>query len=92
MKCSVVRSSLKGFTYIYLLAGHDFEDLPSELKEVFGKPELVMDLELTPERKLAYADITHVMQNLSEQGYHLQMPPKQDATGVLDLPGKPEEA
>lgn len=91
MKCSVVRSSLKDFTYIYLLAGQDFEDLPSELKEVFGKPEFVMDLELTPERKLAHADITHVMQNLSEHGYHLQMPPKHDETGLLDLPGKPEE-
>lgn len=92
MKCSVVRSSLKGFTYLYLLEGHDFEDVPSALKEVFGEPEFVMNLELTLERKLAYADITHVMQNLSEQGYHLQMPPKHDATGLLDLPGNSEEA
>lgn len=92
MKCSVVRSSLKDFTYIYLLAGYDFEDLPSALKEVFGQPEFVMNLELTPERKLAYADITHVMQDLSEQGYHLQMPPKHDATGLLDLPENSDEA
>ncbi len=28
MKCSVVRSSKKDFTYIYLLAGQDFDDLP----------------------------------------------------------------
>ena len=92
MKCSVVRSSLKDFTYLYLLEGHDFEDVPSALKEVFGEPEFVMHLELTSQRKLAYADITHVMQNLSEQGYHLQMPPKYDATGLLDLPGNSEEA
>ena len=91
MKCSVIRSSLKDFTYIYLLAGQDFDDLPSELKEVFGKPEFVMDLELTPERKLAHADISHVMQNLSEQGYHLQMPPQEDTTGLLQLPEKPKE-
>ena len=90
MKCSVVRSSLKDFTYIYLLAGYEFEDLPSDLKEVFGEPEFVMTLELTPERELAHADITRVMQNLSEQGYHLQMPPKQDATGLLDLPESSE--
>ena len=92
MKCSVVRSSLKDFTYLYLLEGHDFEDVPSALKEVFGEPEFVMNLELTSQRKLAYADITHVMQNLSEQGYHLQMPPREDATGVLDLPTETNQA
>lgn len=87
MKCTVVRSSLKDFTYIYLLAGHDFEDLPMALKKVFGEPEFVMDLDLNPKRKLAYEDINQVMQNLAEQGYHLQMPPQEDATGLLELPG-----
>lgn len=86
MKCSVVRSSQKDYTYIFLLAGHDFDDLPAELTGAFGTPEFVMNLELTPQRKLAYADINQVMQNLSEQGYYLQMPPKEDATGLLDLP------
>ena len=89
MKCTVFRSSLKDFTYIYLLAGHDFDDLPDSLRDVFGQPEVVMDLELTPERKLAYADVKQVMENLSEQGYHLQLPPKEDATGLLDLPDRP---
>ena len=92
MKCSVVRSSRKDFTYIYLLAGQDFEDLPDTLKEVFGQPEFVMDLELTPEKKLAYEDVTQVMQNLSEQGYHLQMPPKEDRTGLLQLPEDSHES
>jgi len=90
MKCSVVRSSLKDFTYIYLLQGHDFDDLPDALKEIFGEPEFVMNLELTTERNLALEDVNRVMQNLSEQGYHLQMPPKEDETGLLDLPGKLE--
>jgi len=85
MKCSVVRSSLKDFTYIYLLDGHDFDDLPDELKALFGAPELVINLELSADRKLAYEDVTLVMQNLAEQGYHLQMPPKEDASGWLDL-------
>ena len=90
MKCSVVRSSLKDFTYIYLLAGHDFDDLPLALKKIFGEPEFVMNLELTPERKLAYEDVNQVLQNLAEQGYHLQMPPQEDATGLLQLPEKKE--
>ena len=85
MKCSVVRSSLKDFTYIYLGADHKFDDLPVSLKKVFGEPEFVIDLELTPDRKLAYEDVNKVIQNLAEQGYHLQMPPQEDATGLLDL-------
>ena len=90
MRCTVYRSSLKDFTYIFLLAGQDFDDLPDTLRELFGQPEFVMDLELTPERKLAYSDISQVMQDLSMQGYYLQMPPKEDATGLLELPGEPE--
>jgi len=90
MKCSVVRSSVKDFTYIYLLAGHDFDDLPISLKKVFGEPEFVMDLELSRNRELAYEDINQVMKNLAEQGYHLQMPPQEDATGLLQLPTKKE--
>ena len=86
MKCSVVRSSLKDYTYIYLQEGQDFEDLPAELKALFGTPELVMNLNLTAQRKLAYADVTEVRKSLSEQGYYLQMPPKEDKTGLLDLP------
>jgi len=91
MKCSVVRSSLKSFTYIYLLEGHKFEDLPEALRQVFGKPVFVMNLELTPDRKLAYEDVNQVMHNLANQGYHLQMPPGEDATGLLDLPARSKD-
>ena len=85
MKCTVFRSSKKDFTYIYLLEGHDFDDLPVSLRQVFGEPEFVMNLGLTPERKLAYEDVTQVMKNLGDQGYHLQLPPQEDATGLLEL-------
>lgn len=89
MKCSVVRSPLKDYTYIYLRDGYDFDDLPTALKQAFGKPEFVINLELTPGRKLAYEDVEQVRRNLAEQGYHLQMPPREDATGLLDLPESP---
>ena len=90
MKCSIFRSSLKQFTYIYLAEGSDFDDLPITLKKVFGEPGFIMNLELTPDRKLAYEDINRVMQNLAEQGYHLQLPPQEDATGLLELPENKE--
>lgn len=90
MNCSVLRSNKKDFTYIYLLDGHDYDDLPISLKNVFGQPEFVMNLELNKDRKLAYEDIIEVMDNLKESGYHLQMPPQVDETGLLQLPEKKE--
>ena len=90
MKCTVFRSSLKDFTYVYLRQGMDFDELPVELRNVFGEPGIVMDLDLTPDRKLAYEDIDQVRHNLAEQGYHLQMPPQEDTTGLLELPEKKE--
>ena len=90
MKCSVIRSNLKDYTYIYLRDGHKLEDLPVSLLKVFGEPEFVVALDLTPERKLAYEDVNQVMKSLQENGYHLQMPPQEDATGLLDLPEKKE--
>jgi len=88
MKCTVLRSGLKSFTYLYLQDGYAFEELPAALRKVFGKPTFVMNLELSSERKLALEDVNQVMQNLSENGYHLQMPPRDDASGLLDLPEK----
>ena len=90
MKCTVFRSQKKDFTYIYLAQGSMFDDLPTALRKVFGEHEFVMDLELTTERKLAYEDVNQVMQNLAEQGYHLQLPPQEDTTGLLELSKKEE--
>ena len=42
----------------------------------FGEPVLVIELELSPQRALAREDVTQVMHNLREQGFHLQMPPQ----------------
>jgi len=36
MKCSVIRSSLKDYTYIYLREGYEFDELPDALKQAFG--------------------------------------------------------
>ena len=75
MNCSVFRSSRKDYTYLYLADGSKLEDLPESLLGAFGTPEFVIDLELSPERKLASEDVLEVMENLREQGFHLQLPP-----------------
>ena len=91
MKCTVFRSGLKEFTYIYLAEGSEFGDVPIALRNVFGEPEFVMDLELGPGRKLANAEVEMVLHDLSEHGYHLQMPPRDDPSGLLELPDRKKE-
>jgi uncharacterized protein YcgL (UPF0745 family) len=90
MKCTVISSDKKDFTYIYLRDGYEFEDLPVSLRNVFGEYSEVLTLDLTADRKLAYENAEMVIQNLTDQGYHLQMPPTDDPTGLLDLPEKKE--
>lgn len=43
--------------------------------ELLGSLSYVMQLELTPDRKLAQADPDEVRHNIVEKGYYLQMWP-----------------
>ncbi len=76
MKCFVYKSNKKADSYIYLNQKDGFEKIPEQLLQLFGEPEFALEFELTNDRKLALADAKQVIQNLSEQGYYLQMPPK----------------
>ena len=49
----VFKSSNKAETYLYLERGTAFADLPDALRTVFGDPQSVLSLKLTPERQLA---------------------------------------
>jgi uncharacterized protein len=61
--------------YLYIHEDKTKDDLPEELITMVKELTHVIDLELTPERKLAREDVNVVMKNLKEKGYHLQMPP-----------------
>jgi uncharacterized protein YcgL (UPF0745 family) len=74
--CWIYHSSRKDEMYLYLAEQDLFDDLPEGLLERFGQPRLIMKLELHPGRQLAREDVTRVMANLREQGFHLQLPPK----------------
>lgn len=60
--------------YLYTHESKTINDLPDELINLVKGLTHIMDLELTPARKLAREDITIVMNNLEEKGFHLQMP------------------
>jgi hypothetical protein len=78
LPCWIYRSLRKQEMYLYIANEDDFSCVPQALMERFGKPELVMDLTLTEQRKLAREDVALVMANLRSKGFHLQMPPRMD--------------
>ena len=55
MLAYVYKSLKKADTYVYLAARDDFTRLPEPLRTQLGKLEFVLDVALTPERKLARA-------------------------------------
>lgn len=73
MLCHIYRSNLKLDTYLYLVDKDDFSVVPQELLRVFGPPEFSFSFDLTEERELAKEDAGEVIENLSAQGYHLQL-------------------
>lgn len=78
--CSIYRSSRHEGMYLYVEKADELSRVPEALLQKFGKPEPAMTLVLTPERKLARADIGKVLEALEANGYYLQMPPQPDAS------------
>lgn len=76
--CSIYKSPRKNEMYLYVFKAEGLERVPEALLPFFGTPAHAFDLVLTPERKLAREDIVKVLENLENQGYHLQMPPAEE--------------
>ena len=82
MLCTIYKSLKKQDTYLYVAAKDDFSRVPASLLRLLGQPVHVMDLELSPERKLAQENVVEVMKNLQERGWHLQMPKREEWLGA----------
>lgn len=79
LPCWVYRSVRKREMYLYLAEEGGFDRVPADLLERFGDPVLVIELELSAQRRLAREDVDRVMANLRSQGFHLQLPPQMEA-------------
>jgi len=75
MQSYIYKSLKKDELYLYLLKKDDFSEVPEPLLNSFGKIEFVMELEITPERKLAREDVAMVLASLQEKGFFVQVPP-----------------
>ena len=76
LECVVYKSLKKDETYVFIPATTPLSELPEELLKVLGQTELVMTLNLTPEKKMARGTAEEVLKSIEQQGFHLQMPEK----------------
>ena len=77
MQAFIYKSLRKPDTYLYLRERDAFGLVPDSVRAPLGELAFVMELALTPERKLARADAALVRQNLAARGFHLQFPETQ---------------
>lgn len=73
--CAIYRSPKKEGMYLYVTKREQFDSVPVELKQMFGKPEFVMLFNLSGEKQLKRSKNEEILQKLQEQGYYLQIPP-----------------
>ncbi|WP_445493577.1 YcgL domain-containing protein [Photorhabdus sp. SF281] len=78
MICVIYRSPKREQTYLYVEKRDNFSRVPEELLKSFGQPQYVMMISLADRKTLASADIEKVKVSLIEQGFYLQIPPRDE--------------
>ncbi|NOQ82203.1 MAG: hypothetical protein GQ548_06740 [Methylophaga sp.] len=85
----IYKSRIKNELYLYINKKDDFSQVPQALYDSMGKePVFVMEVELSPERKLAREDVSTVIKSLESQGFHVQIPPPIAAVVDFKEPAK----
>lgn len=75
MQCFVYKSLKKDELYLYIDRKDDFSKLPEPVFKSLSPLQFVLELELTPERRLAREDAGKVIDSLETKGFFVQMPP-----------------
>lgn len=74
----IYRSSKDSGMYLYCRKDEGLTRVPEALLARFGTAQPAMVLVLDENRKLANADISKVIQSITESGFYLQLPPSSD--------------
>jgi uncharacterized protein len=72
----IYRSRKEEGMYLYVKKEDGLMRIPADLLKLFGTPEPAMVLVLTPEKKLAHANVNAVIALIEENGFYLQLPPR----------------
>lgn len=83
--CTIYRAAKKDGLYVYMDHRADPADLPEPLRLQTGALAVAMTLVITPDKALARADAGKVLEAIEEQGFYLQLPPK-DEDYLQELP------
>ena len=83
MQCFIYRCSNRPDLYVYLAEEDVFDNVPKELFNTLGIIEFSMEIELTPETKLAREDAQTVIDNLNEHGFHIQLPANESLEEIM---------
>ncbi len=79
----IYRCSLKPDMYIFLAEEDVFDNVPKEIFSTLGIVEFSMELEISPDTKLAREDTDTVLNNLKEHGFHLQLPGEETVEAIM---------
>ena len=71
MQAYVYKSQRKQDSFVYLAVRDDFSVIPDAVKASLAPFQFVLEVALTPDRRLAQADAAQVRQNLTERGFQV---------------------
>jgi uncharacterized protein YcgL (UPF0745 family) len=74
MQVYVYKSEKQQDHFLYLGGEIADSNLPEALTKMLGELSLVIEFELTKDRKLPQAEVQQVFSDIHEQGFYLQMP------------------
>ncbi|MGH1427061.1 MAG: YcgL domain-containing protein [Arenicella sp.] len=75
MQSYIYRSEKKIDCYLFLRKQEKDFELPDVVKKVVGALHFVMEIDITPDTKLALSEPDKVLTAMEEQGFYIQMPP-----------------
>ena len=76
MEVDVFKTARRPDTFLFLPEGLPPGEWPDGLEQVFMPAEKVLSLTLTADQPLAAQSATHVMEEIVDRGYFLQLPPQ----------------
>jgi len=74
LNCVIYKASKKANTYLFVENENDFSKVPAPLLNLLGILEIVMELEISENTKLAEASTEKVISEIKESGFYLQLP------------------
>lgn len=80
---AVFKSRSKDEMYLFVDKQAGLKPVPENLLALFAAPELVFELMLTPDKKLARSDAREILQSIRDNGFYLQMPPPPEALTIV---------